>query len=274
MAISFNEMMISFNEMMISFNEMNFLQGLGKVFSPSSPLFSPVLTIVLAPKARKKHLQGCPKLGEKRERWYLAGEFIYPQPQLFMHKHPVHSLLISLTLLLLLSVACCTAAYGQTALTDEGGTMKHFLSTRPLSWVSGPEIGYDYAVTPKMTLGFELNAPLWFEGDRSLFLSPAYRYYFREAGGGWYLKARLLGGLFFDDSDFDWAAGAGIGAGWMKPLGKAKRWYFFAELNLNAVYLHEKDPSDPIVATPVLPLYILFAPYSFAEPLIGFSYRF
>ena len=176
------------------------------------------------------------------------------------------------TLMLLITGALSSKAQAPATLNE--GLPKHFISTRPLSWVTGPELGYDYAITPKMTLGLELNAPLWFQGERALFLSPSYRYFFRNAGEGWYLRARLLGGAFFDDSRFDWAAGAGIGAGWMTPLDKAKRWYFHVEANLNGVYLHEIDPSNQAFSTPVLPLYILFAPYSFFEPLIGFSYRF
>ena len=174
----------------------------------------------------------------------------------------------------LLFAACPSLA--QNAQVSDTTLPKNFVSIRPLSWVTGPQIGYDYVLNPKMTIGGELNVPLWFLLPPMVALSPVYKYYTREVGKGWYFKGRLIGGWMLEPDRENlyqsWFAGLGGGAGYMTPIGKSNKWHFFIELGVNLVFQGDNPNYDN--STPTLPLYAFFAPYSILEPTMGISYRF
>ncbi|WP_329903876.1 hypothetical protein [Porphyromonas pogonae] len=154
---------------------------------------------------------------------------------------------------------------------------KNYIYTIPQYLIFGANIGTDFSISSKITLGGEINAHYRF-GPPNLAISPIMKYYFKgQIGNGYYARAKLVGGFFFNQTAIDdhpYYAGGGIGIGGMTPLFRSGKWYIFADLGFKFVAPFGNRSQSKIDDNLWgMIYYTLLSPASMPELFVGIAFR-
>lgn len=155
-----------------------------------------------------------------------------------------------------------------------------FLTLRPFTFILGPNIGFEQALSNKWSISGEVTSNLWLVSTPTIALRTHMKYYLLgRVGKGLYGRLTATGGHFWAESAVDgrpYYAGGGIGIGGMVPLSRKEKWHISIDGGLKFVPLFGKKGAtmqEP-QATNHLAYYSLFSPGSLIDLSIGIAYRF
>lgn len=157
---------------------------------------------------------------------------------------------------------------------------KLFLSTAPQHLLFGANLGIEKELSPKLSLGTDLTTHLWITPAPNIAISPMIKYYYSGiVGMGFYARAKVVGGYFFNTSAIDdhpFYAGGGIGTGLLIPLGKSNHWLFSADVGIKFVAPFGKGAKKLTKSDGKwgMTYYSILSPASLFDLSVGIAYQF
>lgn len=183
----------------------------------------------------------------------------------------VSILLFMLPLFLFVSVS---QAHGQESKREASC----FISIKPQAFLFGINAGIEIPLSTKISAGGDIAGHFWF-APSNIAVEPIFKYYFKGlVGEGFYLRGKLVGGYYFNETPFDnhpFYAGAGVGIGGVTPLTSNKRLLIFGDLGLRfAPPFGNRPGSSAKHSSWGMAYYTILSPASIPEASIGLAFAF
>lgn len=151
------------------------------------------------------------------------------------------------------------------------------LSSRPQALVFGANLGAEFPLSPKISFAGEITAHRRFV-PKNIAIIPSIKYYLRgDMGKGIYMRAKLVGGMFFSETPIDnhpYYAGAGFGVGGILPFFDIENLYVFADAGLKfAAPFGYRANSQLKDGDWGMAYYTILSPASIPEISVGIAFR-
>lgn len=151
-----------------------------------------------------------------------------------------------------------------------------FLTFKPQSFLMGANIGIDAATSERVSVFGEFTQQV-IEFNTSALTVGAKYYFTGRPGKGFYGRVKSVSGFFYGRTPFEnhpYYAGAGLGAGYMRPFGNSGKWHFAFDTGLKFVAPFGTRKNSSWEEEFGMAYYTVLSPASVIDLNFSIAYRF